>query len=234
MIREGFLEAFNLLISGDQQVFDAAFRSIWISIAAVLAASVFGITAGVMLARKKIWGHQAWVLCARVGMSVPTVLIGLLLFAVFSRRGTLGSLEFLYTSYAVVIGEFLLALPIVISLTHAAIAKLDIVVFESAKTLGARPLKRAFTYINEARLAIILAILTAFSRCFTELGIAMMVGGNIADRTRTLTTAVALETARGEFSRGIAMCFILVLLALLTTICITWIGRTKSEQTCHE
>ena len=228
------IEAFDLLISGDRQVFDAALRSIWISFASVLAASFFGIAIGVMLARKKIWGHQAWVLCARVGMSVPTVLIGLLLFAVFSRRGSLGSLELLYTSYAIVTGEFLLALPIIISLTHAAITKLDTVVFESAKTLGARPIKRVFTYINEARLAIILSILTAFSRCFTELGIAMMVGGNLADRTRTLTTAVAMETARGEFSRGIAMCFILVLIALLTTICIAWIGRTSSEQARDE
>lgn len=230
MIREGIDEAIRLLISLDQPVFDAAFRSIWISIVAVGAGALVGIILGLLLARKKILGHQLIVLIVRVGMSVPTVLIGLICFAVFSRRGSLGSLNLLYTPWAIVIGEFFLALPIITSLTHAAIAKLDSGVFETAKTLGAGPLRRAMTYISEARLAISMAILTAFSRCFTELGIAMMVGGNLANRTRTLTTATALETARGEFSRGMAMCFILVFIAILTTIAIAWLGRSRSEE----
>lgn len=230
MIRDGIVEAIQLLISGDSQVFDAALRSVWVSIFAVLLASLFGISFGIVLARKKIWGHQLLILAARVGMSVPTVLIGLLLYAVFSRRGVLGPLELLYTPTAIVIGEFFLALPIITSLTHAAVSRLPTVAFETAKTLGAGPIKRALVYLNEARLAIVLAILTAFSRCFTELGIAMMVGGNLAGRTRTLTTATALETARGEFARGMAMCFILVLIAIITTICIALMSRTPKEQ----
>jgi len=229
MIQEGFADAWQLLIHLDPSVLDAAARSVWISLLAVAAASLIGIAAGLLLARKRVLGQRFWVILFRLGMSVPTVLIGLLCFAVFSRRGALGSLELLYTSWAIVVGEFFLALPIVTTLTHGAILRLDPRVPETARTLGAGPACRVMTYLNEARLAIALAILTAFSRCFTELGIAMMVGGNLAGRTRTLTTATALETARGEFARGVAMSFILLLIALLVTLLIASSGRDMDK-----
>ena len=113
--------------------------------------------------------------------------------------------------------------------THGAIVRLDPRVSETAYTLGAKPIQRILTYLNEARLAIVLAILTACARCFTELGIAMMVGGNIRGRTRTLTTATALETAQGEFSRGMAMSFVLLLLAMGVTLVIAWFSRSEQE-----
>jgi tungstate transport system permease protein len=162
-------------------------------------------------------------------MSVPTVLIGLLCFGLLSRRGALGEFELLYTTWAIVLGEFFLALPIVVTLTHGAITRLDRRVFETAITLGAGVIQRAMTYLREARLAIMLAVLTAFSRCFTELGIAMMVGGNISGRTRTLTTATALETARGEFASGVAMSLILLTIALLVTLSIALLSSATAE-----
>lgn len=229
MIRDGMFDAWQLLIGLDPSVLGAAARSVWISSLAVAVASLVGIPAGLFLARKRVLGQQVLVLGCRVGMSVPTVLIGLLCFAVFSRRGMLGSLDLLYTTWAIVVGEFFLALPIVTTLTHGAIVRLDPRVAETAWTLGAGRARRAMTYLSEARLAIGLAILTAFSRCFTELGIAMMVGGNLAGRTRTLTTATALETARGEFARGVAMSFILLLIAVMVTIVIAFGGRDRDE-----
>ena len=162
-------------------------------------------------------------------MSVPTVLIGLLCYGLLSRRGTLGELELLYTPTAIILGEFFLALPIVATLTHGAIARLDPVAFETARTLGAGTLQRAVTYLREAKLAILLALLTAFSRCFTELGIAMMVGGNITGRTRTLTTATAMETARGEFASGVAMSLILLSISMLVTLAIALLNRETVE-----
>ena len=162
-------------------------------------------------------------------MSVPTVLIGLLCFGVFSRRGVLADLELLYTTWAIVIGEFFLALPIIATLTHGAIVRLDRRISETAMTLGAGPVQRTITYLREARLAIMLAILTAFSRCFTELGIAMMVGGNIPGRTQTLTTATAQETSRGDFSRGMAMSLILLLIAMTVTVVISLLNRRREE-----
>ncbi|MDA1014210.1 MAG: ABC transporter permease [Planctomycetota bacterium] len=229
MIRDGIVDAVELLLRRDAAVMDAAVRSLWISTVAVLLASLAGIGIGLLLARKTFLGRGGLVLLFRVGMSVPTVAIGLLCYAAFSRRGPLGSLELLYTTWAVVIGEFFLALPIVATWTHGAVLRLAPRVAETAWTLGAGPIRRAATYLNEARLAIVLAVLTAFSRCFTELGIAMMVGGNIHGRTRTLTTATALEVARGEFARGVAMCVILMLIAILLTIAVASLGRADRK-----
>ncbi|MFT5325161.1 MAG: tungstate transport system permease protein [Planctomycetaceae bacterium] len=229
MIREGIQAALKLLLRLDASVIDAATRSLWVSIVAVVAASAVGIAIGLVLARKRFTGRSVVVVVFRVGMSVPTVLIGLLCFGLLSRRGALGEFELLYTTWAIVLGEFFLALPIVVTLTHGAITRLDRRVFETAITLGAGVIQRAMTYLREARLAIMLAVLTAFSRCFTELGIAMIVGGNIAGRTRTLTTATALETARGEFASGVAMSLILLTIALLVTLAIALLSRGTAE-----
>lgn len=229
MIRDGFRDAFDLLVQLDSAVVDAAVRSLWVSVVAVAVASVIGVGIGLVLGRQQFPGRRVVVGILRVGMSVPTVLIGLLCFGVLSRRGALGEFELLYSTSAIVIGEFFLALPIVTTWTHGAIANLDPRIPETARTLGAGRLQRATTYLNEVRLAITLAVLTAFSRCFTELGIAMMVGGNIPGRTRTLTTATALETSRGEFSRGVAMSVILLFIAMLVTIAVAWFSRGNQE-----
>lgn len=229
MIRDGIIDAARLLLELDAAVIDATLRSLWVSLLAVAVASIVGVSFGLVLARKAFFGRQLLVLLFRVGMSVPTVLIGLLCFGVFSRRGLLGDTGLLYTSWAIVIGEFFLAVPIIATWTHGAISRLDPRVAETALTLGAGPFRRARTYLSETRLAIMLAVLTAFSRCFTELGIAMMVGGNMPGRTRTLTTATALETSRGEFARGIAMSLILLLVALLMTAAIGWCSRNGEE-----
>lgn len=229
MIREGIQEALKLLLRFDASVIDAATRSLWVSIVAVVIASGLGVAIGLFLSRRRFMGRAAVVVVFRVGMSVPTVLIGLLCYGLLSRRGALGEFELLYTTSAIVLGEFFLALPIVVTLTHGAISRLDPRVFETAITLGAGTGQRAMTYLREARLAIMLAVLTAFSRCFTELGIAMMVGGNITGRTRTLTTATALETARGEFASGVAMSLILLTIALLVTLAIALLSRGTVE-----
>lgn len=229
MIRNGIQEALRLLLSLDASVVDAAVRSLWVSVIAVSAASLAGISIGLLLARKHFPGRSVFVVLFRIGMSVPTVLIGLLCYGLLSRRGMFGELELLYTTWAIILGEFFLALPIVVTLTHGAISKLDRRVFETAWTLGVGTFQRVMTYLCEARLAITLAVLTAFSRCFTELGIAMMVGGNITGRTRTLTTATALETARGHFASGVAMSLILLSIAMLVTLAIAVLSRESAE-----
>ena len=160
-------------------------------------------------------------------MAFPTGFVGLVCFALFSRRGPLGPLELLYTPWVIVWGEFLLALPMIVSITHGAIKSLDPRVSETAWTLGANRFRRWGTYVSEARVGVVLAVLTAFSRCVTELGIAMMVGGNIKDRTRTLATATALETGKGEFGRGMAMSLILLTIAMGVTFFIVLLSREE-------
>ena len=229
LLWEGITGAVRLLVERDPLVAAAAWRSLWISGCAVSLAGVLGVAIGSLLARIRFCGRGAVLVLFRVGMSVPTVLIGLFGYAVLSRRGPLGGLELLYTPWAIIAGEFFLALPIIVTWTHSSVAGLDPRVAGTALTLGAGPLRRWQTYLSEARLGIALALLTAFARCFTELGIAMMVGGNVKYRTRTLTTATALETARGEFERGMAMSLILLCMALVVTVFIAWIGRQEAE-----
>jgi tungstate transport system permease protein len=229
LLWDGLTEAIRLLVERDALVIGAAWRSLWISVVSVAVAGMFGVVIGSLLARKTFAGRSVMVLLFRAGMSVPTVFIGLVCYAMLSRRGPLGGLDLLYTPSAIVLGEFCLAMPIIVTWTHGAIRGLDPRVAETAWTLGAGRLRRWWTYLSEVRLAIVLAMLTAYARCFTELGIAMMVGGNIKYRTRTLTTATALETGRGEFARGVAMCLILLLAALIVTVLVTWIGHEEKE-----
>ena len=226
---DGLIGAAELLVEPDPLVLGAAWRSLWISTLAVCLAATIGIPVGSLLAQKKFFGRWAVVVLFRAGMSLPTVLIGLLCYGAFSRRGPLGGFDLLYTPWAIMIGEFCLALPIIVTWTHSAVSGLDPRVAETARTLGAGWLRRWRTSLSEARLAITLALLTAFARCIAELGIAMMVGGNIKHQTRTLTTATALETARGEFDRGVAMSLILLVLAVIVTIPIAWLGRQQQE-----
>lgn len=229
LLWDGVAGALRLLVSGDPLVLAAAWRSLWVSTCAVACAGMVGVPLGSLLGQARFAGRAVLVVLFRAGMSIPTVLIGLVCFAVFSRRGPLGGLDMLYTTSAIVVGEFLLALPIVVSWTQSSIAALDPRARETALTLGAGPLRRWITCLSECRVGITLAMLTAFARCFTELGIAMLVGGNVKYRTRTLATATALETARGEFDRGVAMSLILLLMAVLVTVVVAWLGRQEKD-----
>ena len=225
LLEQGIKEAFGLLTSGDRLVVSAAARSLQVSLVAVIAGGVLGVVIGSFLARVAFPGRGFFLMLFRVGMSFPTVLVGLVGYALLSRRGPLGEFGLLYTPAAIMIGEFFLALPIVVTWTHGGIAALDDRVADTARTLGAGRCRRWLTYLSEAKLAVMLALLTAFARCFTELGVAMMIGGNISYRTRTLATATALETARGEFARGIAMSLILFVIAVAVTVATFWIGK---------
>ncbi len=229
LLWDGLTGAVQLLIARDPLVASAAWRSAWISLVAVGLAWLVGVPTGSLLARRKFVGRGMLVMLIRAGMSIPTVLIGLVCYAMFSRRGPLGGLDLLYTPWAIVIGEVGLAIPIIVTWTHSAVSSLDPRVAETALTLGAGPVRRWLTYLSESRIGIALAVLTAFARCFTELGIAMMVGGNVKFRTRTLTTATALETARGEFSRAVAMSSILLLMAVVMTVVVAWISRQEKD-----
>lgn len=229
LIWDGLREAMQLVLSGDPLIIAAALRSLWITTTAVALAAVVGLPLGVGLARSRWPGTRLAVLLFRAGMALPTVFVGVVCYAMFSRRGPLGPLEVLYTPWAIVVGEFVLALPIIVGLSHGAVKSLDPRVGETAWTLGAGLMKRFATFLSEARVGVTLAVLTAFARCVTELGIAMIVGGNIKGRTRTLATATALETSKGEFARGMAMGLFLVLIALGVAALMGWVSREREK-----
>ena len=169
LIWEGFIEAIQLVGRGDPQILSAAWRSVWISFVAVALSTLIGLPLGVALARGQFRGNQLFVLIFRVGMALPTVFVGVICYVLFSRRGPLGPWDLLYSPWGIVAGELLLAVPIIVGISHGAVKSLDPRVGETAWTLGAGPLKRGLTYVSEARVSVMLAVLTAFGRCVTEL-----------------------------------------------------------------
>ena len=229
MIWDGIQEAYRLIVTFDRLVMGAAARTLWISTLAVALATLIGLPLGALLARIAFPGRRFAILISRAGMAVPTVFVGVVCFAIFSRRGPLGPLELVYTPWVIVIGELLLAMPIIISISHGAIKALDPRVGQTALTLGASPMRRWRSYVSEARVGVTLAVLTAFARCVTELGIAMMVGGNIKGRTRTLSTATALKISKGDFGDGLAVGLILLIIALLVTSLIVSVSREERD-----
>lgn len=214
-ILQAFQDALGLLFSGDAELW----RIIWISlkttVLGLLLATPLAIFAGYSLASYRFPLRRALIGLAQVSLSVPTVVIGLVLYLTLSRQGPAGSLQWLFTQTGIIAGQVLIALPVLVAFTLAAVSATDRRVAETAVTLGASRWRVMWTVLFEARFGVMAAVMTGFGRVISEVGCAMMVGGNIAGETRTITTAIALETSKGEFAQGMALGLVLVLLALL-------------------
>jgi tungstate transport system permease protein len=209
-------EAVSLVLSGDREVFHALWVSLICTGAAVLLAFLLAVPYGAWLAYHRPRGHGFQVHLLWIGMFVPTVAIGLVVYGLLSRRGLLGGIDLLYTQVAIAFGQFLLAFPVLGALAHGAAASQDPVVLETARTLGASPFGAMRTALSEARTALAAALLTAFARCFTELGIATTVGGNLRLRTRTLPGTIQLELSAGNFAKALAPGLLILVVAVLT------------------
>ncbi len=215
---EGLLQAGVLIFTFNAEVYQITWLTIQVSLSATLLASAAGIPLAVLLVEGKFRGKESVITLVNSMMALPTVVVGLSVFAFLSRQGPLGGLELLFTPTAIMIGEFILAIPIVVALTIAALKGVDPRVRETALTLGASRSGAAVMLVLEARYAVVAAVLAGFARVVAEVGSALMVGGNIRGYTRTLATAIALETGKGEFAFAIALGLILILLALMTNI----------------
>jgi tungstate transport system permease protein len=173
---------------------------------------------GLLIAVKRFWGKQAVLLVLNTSMAVPTVVVGLFFYAFLSRRGPLGGLGLLFTPAGISMGLVALSLPLVVNLSLTAIQGLDTRLFLTCKLLGANPAQQAWLILKEARFSVMAAVVMAFGRVISELGIAMMLGGNIRGFTRTMTTAIALETSKGEFEFGLALGIVLLVVALAVNV----------------
>jgi len=211
---EAVRQAGQLIRTLDPSLLECVRTSLICSLTATVAAVLAGVPLAVLLGRKIFPGRDVLVVAAHTGMAVPTVVIGLVFYGLLSRTGPFDSLEILYTRKAIIIGEFALALPIIVALFSSATAGLAPKLEMTARTLGAGRLRTFWTVICEAKVGLIAATMAAFGRVCSELGIAMMVGGNIKYYTRTMTTAIAMETAGGEFALALALGLILLLIAL--------------------
>ena len=213
-LAEGLRRAWTLLVAGDSEVYGIALLTLKVAVVATAISCTAGLPLGYFLATRVFWGRRAALTVVNTALAFPTVVVGLLLYGLLSRRGPLGGLGWLYTWQAIVIGD----VPIAAALSAAAVQGVDPRVRRTAETLGAGPWRAAWTVAREARFALAAVITAAFGQVVAEIGAAMIVGGNIRGQTRTLTTAVALYTAQGDFGLALALGLVLVLLALVVNI----------------
>lgn len=224
-ILDGLFTALDLLTHGDAETFSAVVASLSVTFWAMLGALALGVPAGFALGFGTFPGRRLLRLLVETSLSTPTVVIGLVVFAFLSRRGPLGHLGLLFTIAGMAIGLTILALPIIMAMTATAVEGLEQRLTDTLLTLGASRGQLALACLWEARYPILLAVLTAFGRVVSEIGIAMMLGGNIKWHTRTITTAIALETGKGQFAQGIALGMVLMAIALAVNLAATGLRR---------
>ncbi len=207
-----------MIASLDSEMLAIAFVSIKVSVASTTFATLLGVPFGFIVAIKDFWGKRGVITVLNTLLALPTVIIGLLVYSLISRRGPFGAMGLLYTPWAMVVGQTILAFPIIAALSVSAIMGGDRRVEKTALTLGANRLQTALLILSEGKFAVLSAIIAGFGRVFAEVGVSMMLGGNIRGFTRNITTAIALETGKGEFALGMALGIILLGVAFSVNI----------------
>jgi ABC-type tungstate transport system, periplasmic component len=210
---EATTAAFHLLVSGDAELWRIIGISFRVSATAMLIATPPAVLTAFALAYLRFPGRRLLISLFSTLLSVPAVVVGLTLYLLLSNQGPLGDWQLLFTRSAMVMGQVVLAFPILVAMGHASLQSTDRRAWETARTLGATPLSALATVLRETRFGLLAALLAAFGRIIAEVGASMMLGGNILNYTRNIPTAIALETSKGEFSQGIALGAVLLLLA---------------------
>ena len=210
---ESILSALQLIIGFDPDIYQIAWTSVKISLIATLIATVFGLFLGIITAITQFSGKRLIQQILNTLMAIPTVMIGLIFYGLLSRQGPLGALGLLYTETAVIIGQTCLILPLIMNMTLVAIQSADHRLVTTLTMLGAKPHQQILPIISELRYPLLAGVITGFGRAIGEVGAAMMLGGNIQDVTRTMTTAIALETSKGNFELGLALGILLLIIA---------------------
>jgi len=208
-------EALTLALSGDAALLAIIGVSLRTTLVSLAMAFPLAVAAGYWLATTRSPARAVCIWLVQTALSLPTVLIGLLLYLLLSRVGPLGNLQWLFTQPGIVAGQMLIGLPLMSALTLHSVQAVDRRIAETAIILGAGHARTAVTVLFEARFGIVAALVHGFGRVVSEVGCALMVGGNIAGETRTITTAIALETSKGEFAQGIALGLVLITIALV-------------------
>ena len=212
---EATRSAFGLLISGDPELWRIIWISLKTSVLALLLAAPLAVGIGYAIASHRFRGRRVVIWLVQAALSLPTVLVGLLLYLLLSRHGPLGGLHLLFSQPGVMLGQFVICLPVLVAFTLSAVQAADPRYAETAVALGASRWRTMCSVLHEVRFGVMAAVISGFGRVISEVGCALMVGGNIAGETRTITTAIALETSKGEFAQGIALGMVLIVVALL-------------------
>jgi len=225
---DSFFSALLLLLSLDPELVEIVSVSLKVSSSSTAIASVVGIPAGFLIAFREFAGKRLIITILNTLLALPTVVVGLFVYAFISRRGILGVLDLLYTQKAMIIGQVILIIPIITVFTISAISRIDERYRQTAMTLGANALQTAWVIIREARFGIVAAVIAAFGRVIAEVGISMMLGGNAKGFTRNMTTAMALEYDKGEFVLSVALGIVLLTVSFGLNIFFNYIqGRAR-------
>jgi len=217
-LADSFVEALKRVVGLDPYVLDAVRISLTCAVTATIFGTLIGVPIGAALGLKRFRGRSAAVIGVNALMATPTVVVGLLVYSFICRRGPLGPLGLLFTPSAIIIGQALLVTPIVASLTISALQQLSPSAVKTVATLGITGVRSALILLREARAGVGAAVVTGFARAVGEVGVAMMLGGNILYSTRTITTAIALETSKGAFEVAIALGLILLFIAYVANL----------------
>lgn len=225
VIVEGLLRALLLISSGDKALIEITLRSIAVSGLATLIAACWSIPLGVLLGLKEFRGRLVVKGVFNAFLGVPTVTLGLVLYLLLSRSGPLGFLHLLYTPSAIVVGQSILVTPIIVSFVANTLEAVDPEIRSLALTLGASEARANLTVLGESLGGVLLAVTASFNRAIAELGVALMLGGNIRGVTRVLTTAIALETARWEVALSIALAVVLMMIVAAVSLSMNLVQR---------
>jgi tungstate transport system permease protein len=215
---EATQQAFLRLFAGDAELWTIVWISLKVSLIALAVATPLAVAVGFWVAAHRFPGRRAVIVALQGLLSFPTVVVGLILYLLFSRSGPLGPWHLLFTQDAMIVGQAIIAFPVLAAFTLAAVNGADPRLRETAVSLGAGPLRSALTSLFEVRFAVVAGVLNGFGRVISEVGCSMMVGGNIAGLTRNIPTAIALETSKGDFAQGIALGAVLMVFALAVVV----------------
>jgi tungstate transport system permease protein len=224
---ESFRTALGMIWSLDREVYSAVWTSVSVAAWSTLLAGLAGIPIGVAVEKGIFPLKRAAITLLNTLMALPTVVVGLVVYGFLSRVGPFGRFGLLFTPQAIIIGETVLAIPIVANYTLSTVKGADFRIVPTALTLGATPLQSMVQLMREVRFGVMAAVIAGFGRVIAEVGIAMMLGGNIRWYTRTMTTAIALETSKGEFAFGLALGIVLMAVALVINFCLNFMQQSR-------
>jgi len=226
MILQGVMEAFRLVISGDNEILQVVMLTFAVSGTATAISVVFGVPLGLWLALKEFHGKQVCSCLLNFGMGLPPVVVGLVVSLFLWRYGPLGDFNLMYTPIAMIIAQAIIAIPIVGGLSFAAILSINPKLRWQLISMGATSWQACWLIIREARLGLMAAVIAGFGRIISEVGASMMVGGNIKGQTRVLTTATVMEVGKGNYDMAIAVSFILLITAYSIVILLTYLQHS--------
>ena len=230
-ITDGITQAIHLIVTLNPDVMQIAALSLYISLSASILAALISIPLGGLIHFSEFSGKRALIIIIQTLYSVPTVVVGLVLYLLISKSGPLGFLGLLFTPEGMILGQTVLIIPIMTGLVLSALAGIDRGISDTLVALGATGSQKILEIVKEARFAILSAVVLGFGRAIAEVGVAMMIGGNIRGETRVLTTAITLETGMGNFGFSIALGIILLTVALIVVVTLNLITSGLSRDT---